>query len=523
MGDKKKAKEIVKSIKRTKKRVAGKLDKKIEKNQHLFSILIPVFSGLLFFIFSILNLTSSVSFEESYAKYATQGNFGDIFNVTTVDARSPLFYFILKMWASIFGTTDVSLRFMSIFFGLIAIVFIFQLVKKWFGIKGASMVTVLVSVSPMLIRFGQEIGFYTLLLSALVISTYMLSLAVEKGTDKKAKKFWIFYAVFMIFSLWLNYLAMLVLIPQMIYIILHFGGFKKIFKNKKLFKTLVITFASIIVLFIPWIIIMILKAGTVARGGEIVSLGKFFDFVFSSLLYNNGADVTGWGVVFGLLFMVSMIVAVVEVYKKATVKNKEKFQFVLFMVVMPLLLLTFFSLPPFRGVFETKNLLYGSVALWVLFGITFTLMKDTFFKNALMILVLVVAGIGVVNVEHRKTDGHISEILAETFIAAEEGEPILIQGAKTFYDGVFYTSDKHPIYLFNDELYLDDSSAEAIKYYKTNLIEDKEAFLKEHESVWYVIETPANGAKYDIPEWAEKYRIVSEISLDHHTALEFTK
>ena len=521
MGDKKKAKEIVRTIKKTKKRVAGRLDKKIEKNQRLFSILVPFFAGLLFFIFAILNLRSSVWFEESYAKYATQGNFGDIFSVTTTDARSPLFYFILKMWSSIFGTSDIALRFMSIFFGFVAIVFIFQLVKKWFGIKAASMATVLVSISPMLIRFGQEIGAYTLLIAMLVIATYAFSLAVEKGA--KGRMFWAFYVITMAFSLWLKYLAVIVFIPQIIYTIIHFGGFKKIYKNKKLFKTLLVSFISVIVLFIPWIVIMILRAGTVVRGGENVSLGKFFDFVFSTLFYNDGSNVTGWGVVFGIAFIVSIVVASVMTYQKASIKNKEKLCFVLSMVIVPLVLLTIFSLPPLRGVFRIKELLFSSVTVWVFFGIIFTLMKDSCLKNILMILVLIVAGIGIYNVEKREPKGDISEILAETFIAAEEGEPILVKGAERFYDGVFYTSDKHPIYIFEDEIGAVDSSVEAIGYYKTNLIEDKEAFLKEHENVWYIIETPSAGLKYEIPEWASKMRIVSEISFDHHTALEFTK
>jgi len=77
--------------------------------------------------------------------------------------------------------------------------------------------------------------------------------------------------------------------------------------------------------------------------------------------------------------------------------------------------------------------------------------------------------------------------------------------------------------LFEDEMNMENSTAEAIKYYKTGLIEDKDAFLNEHESVWYVIETPPAGVKYEVPKWAEKHRITSEISFDHYTALEFTK
>ncbi len=472
MGDKKKAKEIVRSINKTKKRVAGKLDKRIEKNQHLFSILVPIFAGLLFFIFSILFLNGSVWFEESYAKYATQGSFGDIFNVAIADGRSPLFYFVLKMWSSIFGTGEIALRFMSIFFGLLSIVFLFQLTKKWFGIKAASMATVLVAISPMFVRASQEIGSYTFMLFIFIIATYIFSNLVSKKAKnaKKKKKYWVIY-----------------------------------------------------ILFAPWVINLLFNTKAVLGNGTIVPFSGIFDFVSSALFLNNGTGVTGWGVVFGVSLLVSAIVAITAVYKKASVKNKGKLQVVLAMIILPLVVMTILSLPPLPGIFNLKNVFVSMVAIWVLFGIMFSMMKATCFKNILMVLMLVVAGIGIFNVETRKTEGHMAEILAETFIGAKEGEPIVIKDSKNFYDGVFYTNDQHPIYVFADEMAENESSDGAIKYYKMNLIENKEDFLKEHESVWYVIDTPAVGAKYEIPKWAEKMRITSEISLDHHTALEFTK
>jgi hypothetical protein len=55
------------------------------------------------------------------------------------------------------------------------------------------------------------------------------------------------------------------------------------------------------------------------------------------------------------------------------------------------------------------------------------------------------------------------------------------------------------------------------------LIENREEFLKEHKKFWYLYDTPAKGEKFEIPKWAEKMRIVSEISLEHNTAIEFVQ
>ena len=66
-------------------------------------------------------------------------------------------------------------------------------------------------------------------------------------------------------------------------------------------------------------------------------------------------------------------------------------------------------------------------------------------------------------------------------------------------------------------------SLEPIRNYRVNLIDNSEEFLKKYEKVWYVFDTPEAGKTAEIPEWAKEYRITAEISLDHHTALEFTK
>ena len=521
MRDKRKARDIIRAIDRTKKRVEGRFEKKVEKNQHLFSIIVPIVSGLLFLILAVINLKSSIYYDESYIRYAAQGNVSDILSVASADGHSPLFYLVIKAWSSVFGTGDTTLRFMSVFFGLISIVFIFQLVKKWFGIKAASMSTLLVAVSPIFIRLSQEVGVYTLLLLSLVVLTYVLSLAIEKGEEKSAKKYWFLYAIMMAFSLWLNYLAVLVIFPQFIYILFHFGGVRKFFKNKNVFKYTIETYAFGILLFVPRII-MVINNGMV-HGNEIVSLGKFFDFVSSVLFYNDASGVTGWGVVFGVSLVIVAVASAARVYGRANDKDREKLRFVIFMTVAPLALLMVISIPPFSGVFEAKNLLFSVVAIWVFFGITYAMMKDSNLRKALLALIVVVACLGVYNVENRKKDGYISEILVETFIAAKEDEPIIIKDTEAFYDGFFYSSEKHKIYHFEDDMEGTNVSTDAIKYYKTNLIENRDEFLKEHESVWYVIETPPIGVKYEIPKWAENMRIESEISLDHHTALEFSR
>lgn len=515
--------EILKAISKQKRRMTKSLGEKIEKRERLFSVFVPLFVGIFFFVFSILNITSSIWFDESYSAYLIRGDFGQIWDMTAQDVHPPFFYFALKMWSSIFGTSDVALRFMSVFFGLVAIVFIFHALKKWFGIKTASLGTFFAAISPMFIRYGQEMRMYTMVLAIVAMATYFLALALEKGTQKGAKKFWIIYAILIAVGMWTHYFSAFAWIAHLVMIIVHFGGFKKIFKNKKVFRTLVITYGLAVALYIPWIPSFFAQIKSVQGGFWIppISFNSIADFFTSVLFFNKAQEVTGWGFVFGVALVVFFVIGFVKVWKKAQNKTKKKLIFVSLLASIPFVVMVVLSLPPLTSTFVDRYILYSIVALWILFGIIVSLLKTEWLKNILGVLVIIVAMFGVSFVEHREPRGYVKDILAETFIAANDGEPIIANNVWTYYDGIFYSSEKHPIYLFDEDVKYEYGSLEPIRNYRVNLIDSHEEFLKDKKTVWYILDTPAMNEEYKIPKWAEKMRIVSEISLEHHTALRF--
>ena len=525
MSDKRKVKEIIKKISTQKRRVASSFGKKIEKKEHLFSILIPVFAGLLFFILSILNLTSSIWFDEAYSAYLVRGDLGQIWDMTSVDVHPPFFYFALKMWSSIFGTTDIAMRFMSVFFGLIAIVFIFHLLKRFFGIRVAGLGTIFAAVSPMLVRYGQEMRMYTMVLAIVMAATYFLSLALDNAKEKKGRKYFVIYAILIAMGMWTHYFAAFAWIAHVVAIVVHFGGFKKLFKNKIVFKRLLFTYIFAVLLFVPWLPSFFKQIVTVQSGFWIppVSFESMADFISASLFFATSEQVESWIWVFGMALIILFVTTFIKVYKKQSVKNKSRLKFLLILAIVPVIVMIILSMPPLTSMFVRRYVLYSIVVLWILFGVTIVLVKDEFAKNLMTVLVIIAAVAGNVFVKTREPEGYISEILAETFIAADEGEPIVMDSIWDYYDGVFYSSEKHPIYLFNEDVNYEYGSQEPVKKYHVNVVDNKEEFLKEHRDVWYVVENGAESEKYEIPEWAKEMRIVSEIAVDHHTAIKFTQ
>ena len=494
------------------------------KKERVLSIFVPIIAGILFLIFSIINLNSSIWFDEAYSAYLVRGDFSEIWHETSMDVHPPFFYFALKIWSSIFGTTDISMRFMSIFFGLIAIIFIYQLLKRYFGVKTASISILAVSISPMLIRYGQEMRMYTMVLAIVFAAAYFLSLALNHAREKQGQKYWIIYAILISIGMWTHYFSAFMWLTHVVIILVHFGGIKKVFKDKKVLKTLILTYGLAVLLYLPWIPSFFNQIKTVQSGFWIpaISLATPADYLSNTMFFKDAEDVTSWVAILGIITLIAFIYGFSKIKNNIKTKEQNGLKIILIMASVPVLIMTLLSLPPLTSSFVDRYVLYSVVSIWILFGLIVALNKGKM-QIILAVLLVITASIGIINVEKREPKGYVKDIMAEVFAVAEDGEPIVAGDVWTYYDGVFYTSEQHPVYIFNEIINYEYGSLEPIRDYRVNLVDDATDFLKKHEKVWYVTGRPEEGKTLEIPKNFDGYRTVSDISLDKHIAVELVK
>src|SRR6218665_1653730 len=88
-----------------------------------------LFVGLAVFLtITIINAPrASIWFDEAFSVYIAQFNFWDIARYTASDVHPPLYYWLLKIWSSLFGTTELAYRSLSILFGAATTVIAFFL------------------------------------------------------------------------------------------------------------------------------------------------------------------------------------------------------------------------------------------------------------------------------------------------------------------------------------------------------------------------------------------------------------
>lgn len=452
----------------------------IHKHERLIQIITPMILGVVFIILCSFNLRQSIWLDESYSAYLTRFSFSDIWNFTASDVHPPLFYFVLKIWSMIFGYTDFGMRFMSVFFGAIAIVFAWHWLKRKFGVKPAILATLLMTISPMFLRYGQEMRMYTMAAAIIFGATYTLELAI----DTKKRKFWIIYGVLISLGMWTHYFTALIWLAQLAYLIFVYR--KKIFQ-----KNIITSYVLAVILYLPWLPSLIKQTGVVQSGFWIgdTSISTISDFFTNTFFYLDAGKVIGWILPLALVLFCSLIYLLRKPGKNITLLR--------FMALLPIVLLILFSLPPLTPIFVDRYIIYSGLCLAIAAGVGIVIIK---FKNKATPIILgcVFVGASIIGISNVYSVGNgkvdtkaVFESIAAT---SENGIPIIANTELLYMDMSFYGSDDHPVYFLEELSNYEWGLHEPFKQKDFGKISNLDDFLKNHDTIWFVGIKPEEGS-----------------------------
>ena len=479
------------------------MKKFMQKNERLVWILVPTLLGLLYIVLCAFNLRQSVWFDESYGAYLTRFSFSDIWGLTTADVHPPLYYFLLKVWSMIFGYTDFGMRFMSVFFGAIAIIFAWQWLKRKFGTKPALLATLLMTSSPMMIRYGQEMRMYTMAAAIIFGSTYVLELAM----DTKKRRYWIIYGVLMALGMWTHYFTALIFLAHLAYLVYTYR--KKIFQ-----KDIILSYVVAVVLYLPWLPAFLFQTGMVQMGfwiGE-PNLTTITDYFARTLLYRDSTELTGWLLLLMLIVAGCLIFLVRKLDKKASLLK--------FMVFLPPIILLLLSIPPLRPMFVDRYVIYSMVGVSMIAGIG---VMTTKFRKKIVpgVIAMAFTGasiVGIVNLYavgnyNYDTGGKSDAKALFDYIAANSsvGGPIISNSEWLYYDLAFYGNEEYPVYFVDELVTYEWGSHKPLEWHDYGKITDLDAFLEKHDTVWFVGSLPKKG---DLEFPREGYNLLQTVTLD---------
>lgn len=209
-------------------------------------MLIVVACSYFFFI------NQSLRLDEAQSLWQTSGSPLTIIKLVAGDVHVPLYHLMLHYWRLIVGDTVARARVMSLVFLLGTIPAIYVLGKETYGRGAGLFAALLLSISPFMNWYGNEIRMYTLFSFIVVLNQYFFI----RIFTRPGRGAWVGYTVTTLFGIFSHYFFFLNLFAQAVFFFLN----RKLFPPGALKRFLLIA-AAIVILFIPWIV-EVLSVGT---------------------------------------------------------------------------------------------------------------------------------------------------------------------------------------------------------------------------------------------------------------------
>lgn len=459
-----------------------------------------LFGGLTLFVIITLSTiaNSSVWFDEAFGAYLIRFDFWHIAVYTASDVHPPLYYWLLKSWSMLFGTTEFALRSMSVLFACIAIIFGFLTVKRLFGRKVAWVGLLFMVLSPMVVRYSQEMRMYTLVTAIALAATYVLIVA----TESKRRLPWIIYGILVGLGMWTHYFIALVWLSHWAWrawTVREKNKTKKKFLKAFFSKQWIVAHVVAVGVFLPWLPALIRQVLDVQINGfwiPPVTSATLPNFLTNVLYYQDQETVNPWATLFLIGTAIVIGILAVRLLKSLDSEKRRGYTLIFALAFVPVILLFLASMPPLRSSFVDRYLIPSTLAIPLFAAVTLTLSTKTLklaWRKAIGGLIVIAMVFGIYNVyqlgnfnKTLHTTNNTRQAIEAITAKASDGQPIIADSPWLFYEAVFYSTDNHPVYFIDANTEYRYGSLNMLRDNDQHKIKDLTAFTKEHPVVWYL-------------------------------------
>jgi mannosyltransferase len=323
--------------------------------------------------------TQSLWLDELFSVFLARREWGQvIWGTAQGDTNPPLFNLSLHL-ALQFGTDEVAVRAVSCLFGVAAIPLFYALARALLGTRAAFIASGLVVFSPFYIFFAQEARMYTQLAFFALAAMFFFWRAWQSGRRQD----WLFFVVFETLAFYSHSLAFLNLLALDVF------GLTQRAQWRERWRALVIANLAIVILFAPWLVILVQQATRVQSGfwgttpSPLVLLMTPY-----LLLFANAAP--AWAVPFTLFITFALLVmGGLAVRRALRAGGAENTALVFALMVLGVPLLTLYVLSLVRPMFVERTLIAASFGLCLWLGWLATRATSRVVNVALVRLLLV--------------------------------------------------------------------------------------------------------------------------------------
>lgn len=219
----------------------------------------------------------SLWFDESHTLILSRLSFTEIIPAIAIDVHPPFYFLLMQVWTNLFGESVFVLRFFSVIFGTFSIYLLYKIAEELYSKKTGIIAALFLSLSSLHIHYSQETRMYALVFFLSLASLYFFIkfLKERKNADLT------FYVITSSLMLYTHSTSVFLLVFQNIYFLLDLYSKGK---GKEFLLKWLLSQALIILLYLPWIGIIIYQWGKVSSQSwglwvKTASLERLYQFL----------------------------------------------------------------------------------------------------------------------------------------------------------------------------------------------------------------------------------------------------
>lgn len=381
-------------------------------------------------------------YDEAYSWIMSTHPLADIWSISSTDVHPPLYYFVLKGWAALFGNGVTAIRALSASAGVLTVGLGMWLTRRVATRRAAVFAGVLLIILPISVRYSHEVRMYALVALWMTGATLALVYWVQTARHR----YLVIYALLIAIGLYTHYFAIAGIVAHWLFVLTlrqRAGDSRR----RRIFRPAWwIANLGAALLFLPWLPMFFTQLGRSSNLGWIkpVTLTSLPSVLWQYLTLDNGADLPT-----AALWAPVVVIIAICWFCLSRDKRPERLNLLLVMYLwVPLLVMLLVSLV--LPLFVARYFLFSALALPMLLGISLDGLARTHRTLAVTALAALLAiemtGIrnlygeyDITNADGRKTQERINEIAELIDRDYRPGDQVIVLNYFWYPSMDFYT------------------------------------------------------------------------------------
>ncbi|HIA91627.1 TPA: hypothetical protein EYO12_00740 [Candidatus Saccharibacteria bacterium] len=307
----------------------------------------------------------SIWFDESFTYMLAEYDLGELLQRAQYDVHPPAYYLLLKAWMSLFGSTIVAMRSLSLVFGILCIPLLYVVVSRLKKPQLALASSLLLAINPFWLRYSVEARMYTLAAFMALAATYTL---LRHRQSKKALSL-VVYTILGGIGLLIHYYFAFVLAAHALWLLyesyLQNQSVKGLLQSFE--RRYIAAWVGILGIFAVWLPAAVRQFQEVQGGFWIqpVDHRSLYSTFTKIALYFDEWKLEGWQAVGAMALCVFTVIGFVRYVRTHSLRS---IQLPLLIALVPIGCIFVLSLPPLDPVYNNRYFSLTTPFIMVLFA-----------------------------------------------------------------------------------------------------------------------------------------------------------